>query len=262
MNLQSTPFVVYALELHAVGHCNLRCRGCSQSSPSVPSRFESTGVLEQSLAALRGLLRCRKLYILGGEPLLHPQIEDILSVAANAQLGGEICLKTNGLLLPRMSPGFWQLVDRVAVSVYPASERALQRHRKEVEQMACAHRAELSYVNVDRFRHIVGAAARTSERLVRHVFEGCEYKTYTHSVSGGRLFRCAPSVNLRAASFHVADSDSVDLLGGAHTGDAVAGFLQSSVPLSACRYCLGSSGGTFPHTMASKAGRVLHDRHA
>jgi hypothetical protein len=228
----------------------------------IPKRFEDVDIFKRSLSALGGHVRCRKLYILGGEPLLHPGILAIVSAAAGSGLADEVWVKTNGLLLPRMSEEFWRLVNGVAISVYPASQRALGRHRGSVEALAESHGVGLRYTKYDRFNFITTANARLSQSIVRHVFDGCEYKTFTHSVMDGRLFRCAPSVNLEAAGQEIEEADCLNLLSGSLTGSNIAGFLARTSPLSACRYCLGSSGGTFAHAMISPKAHRFHDRHA
>lgn len=256
------PFQIYALELHAVGHCNLSCQGCAQSSPSVRSRFEDLAVLERSLETLRGVISCDKLQVLGGEPLLHPRLVDLLGLAIQSGLSQHLCVKTNGLLLPRMPPEFWRAADSVIVSIYPASRAALERRRVEMEERARAGQAALCYRPYDTFRHILGSAGRASERMTRRVFDACEFKRFTHSLSAGHLYRCAPSVNLAAAGLRVDGTDSLDLFNTPSLGAAVVRFLQSGTPLSSCRHCLGSSGGLFEHSMLKRSRTASHDHHA
>ena len=64
------------------------------------------------------------LKLLGGEPLLHPEIEKVLEVARET-CGDmvKILLLTNGILLPRMGTIFWDICRKnkifIGVSQYP-----------------------------------------------------------------------------------------------------------------------------------------------
>ena len=79
--------------------CNLSCSFC----PGTRRRKHFLSVDEFSRLAGRLAGHAEYLYLhVMGEPLLHPQLEDILAVAAD--LGFKICLTTNGTLLHRSLP--------------------------------------------------------------------------------------------------------------------------------------------------------------
>ncbi len=246
------PLYIYALELHATAHCNLTCTGCSQGSPKLRHGLEDVDVLERSLRNLRRIVACSKLQVLGGEPLLHPGLTDLLEIAARSGLAQRLCLKTNGLLLGRMPDPFWRLLDEVIVSVYPATRAALERARPKLEIRASLHQVALSYRYSAAFHYITKDARTASDLLVRRIFARCEYKEFTHSLRDGRLYRCAPSVNMaEAQSFNM--EGGVDVIDEGDLEHRVKQFLTATTPLDACHYCLGSSGGSFPHSLQSKS---------
>ncbi|MDB5430301.1 MAG: AstB/chuR-related protein [Caulobacter sp.] len=79
-----------------IGTCNLACKSCySSSSPSVTSIY-SIEQLSKLLVAFRGL-GIAHLFIGGGEPLLHPQLLELIGLARAH--GMSISLSTNGHLL-------------------------------------------------------------------------------------------------------------------------------------------------------------------
>lgn len=247
------PLSIYALELHAVRHCNLSCEGCAQNSPQLSAEYEDVDVMERALGNLAGSLACQKLQVLGGEPLLHPKLIDILKVASKSCLASELSVKTNGLLLTRMPDSFWQLVNHVIVSVYPATEKALSRTRSELGKRAAAQGTVLSFRNFEAFRHITKPVPTASTMLVRHIFQRCQYKHFTHSLRAGKIYRCAPSVNLTDTdSMTDHDGDSISVLDTVDLRARLDTFLTSTNPLGACRSCLGSSGGTFAHNVGPK----------
>jgi GTP 3',8-cyclase len=241
---------IYAIELHVVGHCNIACVGCSQSSPRVAPRFEDVGRIERSLANLRGIIKCEKLQVLGGEPLLHPDIANLCRIAKASSVGERVTVKTNGIMLADASPEFWQSVDEVIVSVYPSTSRALARLRSGLERVAIETGTRLVFRDIAQFNHVIKQSPTSSDRFAQMVFERCEYKTFTPSLCEGRLYRCAPSVNLHRSGVPVASEvDSIDINARDENGGAIVEMLTSDRHLEACHWCLGSSGSAYPHTL-------------
>ncbi|MEG1684244.1 MAG: radical SAM protein, partial [Oscillospiraceae bacterium] len=74
--------------------CNLHCAFCPGTKR--PSRDMSPAEFKTVLTKLRPLTRYLYLHVMG-EPLLHPQLEALLSLAAERDF--RVCLTTNGVLL-------------------------------------------------------------------------------------------------------------------------------------------------------------------
>lgn len=69
--------------------------------------------------------------ILGGEPLLHPRINDFLIITREAFPSIKIELVTNGLLLPKMSNDFFDIINNFNISIY-LSDYDLNNEIKEI----------------------------------------------------------------------------------------------------------------------------------
>lgn len=79
--------------------CNLRCSFC----PGTRREGRTMTAEEFRLLALRLRPHVRYLYLhVMGEPLLHPQLGELLEIAG--ELGFRVCLTTNGTLLARRGP--------------------------------------------------------------------------------------------------------------------------------------------------------------
>ena len=115
------------LDIHVVDHCNLRCAGCLHFAPLAEKGFLDLEEYDrdlETLAAIKGFggyFSC--ICLMGGEPLLHPQIDEVVRITRR-RLGREaVMLSTNGLLLKRMTDAFWEaLVEcdvALAISPYP-----------------------------------------------------------------------------------------------------------------------------------------------
>jgi MoaA/NifB/PqqE/SkfB family radical SAM enzyme len=89
--------------------------------------------------------RLSSFYITGGEPLLHPQITDIFSVARRYFPETEIYFMTNGLLLLKMPETFWENLRQnnitINVSRYP-----IHLDIDKIREKAKSHTVRFDYV--------------------------------------------------------------------------------------------------------------------
>lgn len=241
----------YGLEVRAAEHCNLRCKGCSQNSPFMPATFPELSRLERSLAALESVLRADRATVLGGEPLLNPDIDRLLVMLKTSKVFNRVFVTTNGLLLHRMSPDFWRLVDVVEISVYPATKARLQHTLSRISDAAFEAKVELHLLASPTFKHLVLSSPIASSALVKELYEACYFKDFCHTLRAERFYKCAPCINIgarlssddlvRVADDGIPIDDAPDML------DRLVAYLDSDRPLTACAFCLGSSGSTFPH---------------
>lgn len=100
----------YHIAYHLVDHCNLKCAGCNHFSPLAEERFADVNIFEKNIKRLTSILNVPVLNLLGGEPLLHPNIEEFL-IVARKYVKNDIFIWTNGLLLSSMNKSFWDVVN-------------------------------------------------------------------------------------------------------------------------------------------------------
>jgi organic radical activating enzyme len=113
------------LEFHTVDHCNLNCKGCEHYSGLVrePKIHDVEGLYKDLLQLKKFISDIGAIRIMGGEPLLHPRIDEIISNTRKVYPNSQIWLVTNGILLNRMKPSFFEAVRdnkvMMLVSYYP-----------------------------------------------------------------------------------------------------------------------------------------------
>ncbi|PKQ21426.1 MAG: hypothetical protein CVT65_18630, partial [Actinobacteria bacterium HGW-Actinobacteria-5] len=77
--------VLYHFETHITDHCNLNCKGCSHFSSLCPSAFADIDEFSADMHRMANLFSAvRQIILLGGEPLLHPELIAFLRVAREA----------------------------------------------------------------------------------------------------------------------------------------------------------------------------------
>ncbi len=98
------------IEFWATGHCNLNCKGCSSCSPLSEEWFLDSSSIHKDLLKLKELsITIHNITILGGEPLLHPKLNEIMDAVKDVYPDSRLGVITNGLLLLKMSPQFWDI---------------------------------------------------------------------------------------------------------------------------------------------------------
>ena len=97
---------IYYLRLSVTDLCNLRCVYCMPAGGGEKRRHEDVLTVEELEEIARSAGRCgiRKIRLTGGEPLVRRGIVDICARTAAAPGVEEVCMTTNGLLLPKLAP--------------------------------------------------------------------------------------------------------------------------------------------------------------
>lgn len=108
------------LRLSVTDLCNYRCRYCMPAE-GVPKREHGEILsVEECIEVVRAAARCgvTKVRLTGGEPLIRRGILDICRGIARIPEVRELCLTTNGSLLPEMAVPLRQAgVDRLNISL-------------------------------------------------------------------------------------------------------------------------------------------------
>lgn len=114
------PQPTLAFSVHLTEHCNLNCKACAHFAPLVKNEgFTDIGEFTKDMERLSELSHGEMRYIdlLGGEPLLHPDIAAFLTVTRKCFPVGAVRLITNGLLLKKMKQDFWDAVAENRITI-------------------------------------------------------------------------------------------------------------------------------------------------
>ena len=111
---------IYYLRLSVTDRCNLRCRYCMPEDgickkSHLEMLTEDEMIMAVEAAASLGI---RKLRLTGGEPLVKKNILSICERSAAVEGIHEVCMTTNGVLLPQMAKDLKAAgVDRLNISL-------------------------------------------------------------------------------------------------------------------------------------------------
>ena len=114
--------------------CNLSCSFCPGTGR--PARFLAPAEFRILAERLRGHTEYLYLHVMG-EPLLHPQLEELLAVAR--ELGFRVCVTTNGTLLAEKTAALLSApaLHKVSVSLhsFEGNDGAQERERQYLEEV-------------------------------------------------------------------------------------------------------------------------------
>jgi len=89
-------------------HCNLNCVGCNVFSPLAGASYLDTSTYARDLKRLHSVLGDNiDLFLFGGEPLLHPDLVELLHTSRRILGKAEISVVSNGTLVARQGEDFW-----------------------------------------------------------------------------------------------------------------------------------------------------------
>lgn len=239
-----TPHTKLRFEIDLAGHCNLSCAGCAHFSPLCQEEFADFSETERDFTRLSQLFggEVEYIHLLGGEPLLHPQISEFIALARRCFPKGRIEIVTNGILLSQQDKQFWQACHdcdiTLSVTRYPISF-----DYDELSVLAASHGVTFQYYNNS------GTETVTFNKLKLDLLGGydsernflnCYLANECIFLNRGRLYPCSVISHVRyfneffQRNLPVTHQDSIDIY-AVQNGREILEFLAQPVPF--CAYC-------------------------
>ncbi|RCS49480.1 radical SAM protein [Bremerella cremea] len=140
-----------SLEYHLAHSCNLSCEQCSHySNFHLRGRMPSPSVAYRDYIAWNDRIHPGTLALLGGEPLLNPNLIEHLLLARNCWPKSKLMLVTNGLHLrrhPALPDALVEVDCRLELSQHGTHEHYLKQFR-EAEQVASDWKRRFHGINI------------------------------------------------------------------------------------------------------------------
>lgn len=230
------------MEFHVADHCNLNCANCEHYSGLVKEPvFPDFDKFSRDIRKLKsfindiGLIR-----ILGGEPLLNPQIEDYIKLVSEVYPDATIRVVTNALLLKTMPDSFFETLNSchegsgIHISLYPV----MKDHIDSV----------ISFLDEKKTLHVMSPLMETF-RKQQKLTPGNDdemAKKYIHcyqkgcvNLYDGKLASCFLPFTTkyfnRYFDKHLPEDGAIDLYEEGLTIEKIMHRL--STPFERCRYC-------------------------
>lgn len=230
--------------LNILDHCNLRCRGCDHFACIAEERFVSVEGIKNDVVRLSELLHgaVTSISVMGGEPLLHPDLLEILSATRAAFPNTEIDVHTNGLLLLKMSEDFWKCCRENNIGIintkYPINQDYEGMQRKAAEyNVRFKFMGKTGTIEKTSYKNPLDLEGRQNAALS---FWECYHANHCVFLEDGKLYTCtvAPTAWIFNKKFgthlELEPGDYLDIYAAQSAGE-VYRFLAAPKPF--CRYC-------------------------
>lgn len=103
-----------SIAFHIIDHCNLNCQMCNKYSPIAEKNIIDHRKIAQDAERLAELTKgkLKRVILTGGEPLLHPELKQIIEIVHYFFPSIDIQLQTNGLLLKNKDKAFFEFCKK------------------------------------------------------------------------------------------------------------------------------------------------------
>lgn len=255
----------FHLDIHVAEHCNLNCKGCTHFSPIAEKEFCDIESLKISLKHLAPFYKeFEAIQLLGGEPLLNPELCMILKVTRTHFPNSKINLFTNGILLQnpdKLPIDFWNtLRDNniiIKITRYP-----IKLDINFISKLCKDNKVKLEICNNENKHSWFKFLLKTKDNEV-YAFRYKWFKlmrchTY-HCIQlvGDRLFPCPHAAYSRhlVAKFNLDYMNTTPLdslpVNAIKSGLDIRKFMITTVPF--CRFC---GGGYKPDIWAPSKNKI------
>jgi len=230
--------------LNILDHCNLRCKGCSHFAAIAEERFVSPDDIKKDLAQMSKILKgdVARIGVMGGEPLLHPQLNEILIATRLAFPKTLIHLVTNGLLLLRQNEDFWRICREQNIVIvntkYPINlDYTAMKETAAAHSVMFEHYKGTEKVPRKSYKNTLDIEGR--QNSIKS-FIGCfEVNTFPLLMEG-KLYPCTVAPNVRhfnkkfGTNMQLEEGDFLDIY-RVEKASEIFNFLVCPKPF--CRYC-------------------------
>ncbi len=231
---------LHHLDVHVTDHCNLNCRGCEHYSSISEPAFADLAETVRDLERLAELFESiTQIYLLGGEPLLHPRLEDFVRETRRIFPATRLYVMTNGILVMRMSDSLWQTLAAEKTTLL-CDSYPINLPREKIDEAGCLHGVTVEWMKpAEEFFKIPLDLSASCDPA--RSFDRCRGLSNCAIVRHGRLYPCAhiayadiPAKKFGLHGIEPGEEDSISVFGGA-SGDEVIHFLMTPVPW--CAHC-------------------------
>lgn len=237
------PMKLLQFEVDIVSHCNLNCKCCSQFSSIAGEEYIEPKDMEKDFRRLGELFHneAGRIYLIGGEPLLHPDIIECMRIARRHFTKGQISVFTNGILLLQCSREFWLTCSDLGIDII-VTKYPVRIDYEAIKKKALEYHIGFDFFGTSQdFKYMTNLGLDIEGRQqIEDSFTHCIEANNCVKLKKGRLYTCTrPAAIYKFNQFFHTDlqeseEDSIDIY-KAGTGKEILEFLAKPIPF--CRYC-------------------------
>jgi MoaA/NifB/PqqE/SkfB family radical SAM enzyme len=228
------------LHIFLTGKCNLNCISCSTFAPIADADMLNIVSFESDCKRLSELggEKVPEIHFLGGEPLLHSQLIEVLGIARSYFPYAKFKIITNGTLLLKQTESFWDCCRSNSVDIV-ISHYPIKLDMKNIKAMIKKYGLNLRYYHGILPWYKLAFDLNGKYNPVEN-YKKCSAALACVELRNGRIATCQVIQKVKYFNnyFHrnleVLDTDTMDIY-KAKSMDEILDFI--SKPVSFCRYC-------------------------
>lgn len=242
------------LELLVADHCNLSCSNCNHASPLMPDWFADPDTVYRDFSILAKYYRPKFIKILGGEPLLHKQLTEVIHAVRATGISDHFTLVTNGVLLHQASDAILEAIDEIEISLYQGVKQT-HRNIPLAWKRAEALGKKMTVYHYEQFRSTFSTRGSSDKALINDIFAACKIAHVwgCHAVRDGYFHKCPQSIYTARLSGATAGRDGLPIVDCNTFQLSLLEYVNSPAPLAACSHCTGTVGIQMPVRQQTKA---------
>lgn len=229
--------------INIVDHCNLNCKYCDHFAPLAKERYVDINKLKQDLEKLSKFINIKAIALMGGEPLLHPNLPQIVEMMRSVLPKTDLTIYTNGLLLPKQKDEFWIACKKNKISI-AISRFPIKLDLKEIFIQSKKHKVNIFFY---------GGTLKNPKKMYKmsidiegkqnanETSQNCwQNKGICGCYEDGKLFQCATAGHIHIFSKYfnlelkVSDEDYLDIY-KIKSSKEIIEFTKKETPF--CKHC-------------------------
>lgn len=235
----------FLFEVSLAEHCDLNCVGCSHFSPLAEPEFADYEETARDFSRLSSLFHghVKEIHLMGGEPLLHPDINKFMKMARENFPDAAIIIVTNGLKLLNQTEEFWLACKENNIAIQP-TKYPIPLNYEEMEKRAADYGVEYRYFGgsgkVTKTMNLFKMDVKGLQDSRRN-FLFCYQANQCVYLQHGRLYTCPVAPTARHFNKYFGEDlkespeDSIDIY-QVNSAREILDFLARPIPF--CRYCM------------------------
>ncbi|MDE7435602.1 MAG: 4Fe-4S cluster-binding domain-containing protein [Lachnospiraceae bacterium] len=231
------PLLIPGLNVIISNYCNLACKECSALMPyfSKKEYIVSNEIIEDLERLFDCIDACATADVIGGEPLLHPELDKIIEFLIEQKKLNQIRIVSNGTVLIKEE---W-----LKIFSHPKVKMVISDYGYIVKMAALVKQLEVNKINFDimsNMRWIKTGRPEymgKSEEDLEGEYYVCDNGLNCKTIMSGKFFGCGRSARLWALRKYNSENDYRDLGDNEELNREAVWDILNLKRMDACNYC-------------------------
>lgn len=177
------------MECNIIDRCNLMCSGCTHFANMFDNNDKGydIGLFENDVKRLSECTDIVRFRLLGGEPLLLPNICDYVRVSKKWLPNTDVHIVTNGTLIPNMNSDFFECLRETDTKLYISLYGPTQKRKDIISDILDNECIRHTFTwEIDEFRRFLNLSGNSDPQIA---FSRCLHRMCLF-LREGRLYSC------------------------------------------------------------------------